>query len=99
MHLNQSDIDKHNGPLVGRHKKGLDHARNEMPGADAIVKKLSKFQVAIPSWALGTGGSRFGRFALGGEPRSLEEKIEDVGTLHALNKSSGAIEQLRDLLR
>ncbi len=27
----------------------------------------------------------------GGEPRSLEEKIEDIGLLHALNDSSGAI--------
>src|SRR5690606_30586594 len=44
-----------------------------------------------PSWALGTGGTRFGRFSGGGEPRSLEEKIEDVGLLHALNHSSGAI--------
>ena len=47
--------------------------------------------VAIPSWALGTGGTRFGRFSGTGEPRSLEEKIEDVGLLHALNQSSGAI--------
>ena len=53
--------------------------------------KLKAFQVAIPSWALGTGGTRFGRFPGGGEPRSLEEKIEDVGLLHALNQSSGAI--------
>ncbi len=49
------------------------------------------FQVAIPSWALGTGGTRFGRFSGGGEPRSLEEKIEDIGLLHMLNRSSGAI--------
>ena len=49
------------------------------------------FQIAIPSWALGTGGTRFGRFAGGGEPRSLEEKIEDIGLLHKLNNSSGAI--------
>jgi L-rhamnose isomerase/sugar isomerase len=40
---------------------------------------------------LGTGGTRFGRFPGGGEPRSLEEKIEDVGLLHKLNKTSGAI--------
>jgi len=40
---------------------------------------------------LATGGTRFARFTSGGEPRSLEEKIEDLGTLHALNKSSGAI--------
>lgn len=56
-----------------------------------IMQKLQAFQIAIPSWALGTGGTRFGRFAGGGEPRSLEEKIEDVGLLHALNQSSGAI--------
>jgi L-rhamnose isomerase/sugar isomerase len=58
---------------------------------DEVVKKLSAFQVAIPSWALGTGGTRFGRFSGGGEPGSLEEKIEDVGLLHQLNQSSGAI--------
>jgi L-rhamnose isomerase/sugar isomerase len=55
------------------------------------LKKLVKFQVAIPSWALGSGGTRFGRFSIGGEPRNLEEKIEDIGLLHALNRSSGAI--------
>jgi L-rhamnose isomerase/sugar isomerase len=52
---------------------------------------LTDFQVAVPSWALGTGGTRFGRFTCGGDPRSLEEKIEDIGLLHALNRSSGAI--------
>ena len=55
------------------------------------IKKLIEFQVAIPCWALGTGGTRFGRFAGAGEPGNLEEKIEDVGLLHALNRSSGAI--------
>ena len=40
---------------------------------------------------MGTGGTRFGRFSGGGEPGNLEEKIEDVGLLHALNQSSGAI--------
>jgi Predicted sugar isomerase len=32
-----------------------------------------------------------GRFSGGGEPRNLEEKIEDIGLLHQLNQSSGAI--------
>ncbi|MBC2839323.1 TIM barrel protein [Robiginitalea sp. SC105] len=62
-------------------------------GRDAgeVVRKLSEFQVAIPSWALGAGGTRFGRFSMPGEPRSLEEKIDDVGLLHALTGSAGAI--------
>ena len=41
----------------------------------AIIEKIKAFQIAIPSWALGTGGTRFGRFPIGGEPRHLEEKI------------------------
>ncbi len=65
--------------------------KSDVANADNIVSKLMGFQIAIPSWALGTGGTRFGRFAGGGEPRTLEEKIEDVGLLHQLNKSSGAI--------
>jgi L-rhamnose isomerase/sugar isomerase len=62
-----------------------------LKNAEDILKKLIKFQVAIPSWALGSGGTRFGRFSIGGEPRNLEEKIEDIGLLHALNRASGAI--------
>lgn len=58
---------------------------------DKILDKLIAFQVAIPSWALGAGGTRFGRFSFPGEPGTLEEKLEDVGLLHALCGSAGAI--------
>nr|MCU0398098.1 TIM barrel protein [Cyclobacteriaceae bacterium] len=73
------------------HQRKLKQLSNEIPNTQRIIRKLKDFQIAIPSWALGTGGTRFGRFSGGGEPRTLEEKIEDVGLLHALNKSSGAI--------
>lgn len=58
---------------------------------EVVLEKIKSFQIAIPSWALGAGGTRFGRFPGGGEPRNLEEKIEDVGLLHALNRSSNSI--------
>lgn len=58
---------------------------------ESVINQLANFQIAIPSWALGTGGTRFGRFPGGGEPATLDQKIEDVGLLHALNCSSGAI--------
>ncbi|GLB51259.1 L-rhamnose catabolism isomerase [Neptunitalea chrysea] len=58
---------------------------------DAIIQKLADFQVAIPSWALGAGGTRFGRFSYGGEPASLEQKLEDIGLIHALTKTAGAV--------
>ena len=64
-------------------KKGID--------ADEIVAKLADFQVAIPSWALGSGGTRFGRFSVGGEPTNLEQKLDDIGVLHALTQTAGAV--------
>tara|TARA_B100001173_G_C16026991_1_gene564538 strand:+ start:1641 stop:2915 length:1275 start_codon:yes stop_codon:yes gene_type:complete len=64
-------------------QKGLD--------TDTLLDQIGAFQIAIPSWALGTGGTRFGRFPQGGEPSTLEDKIKDVGIIHALNQSSGAI--------
>lgn len=59
--------------------------------ADDIVAKLADFQVAIPSWALGSGGTRFGRFSIGGEPTNLEQKLDDIGLLHALTQTAGAV--------
>lgn len=64
-------------------KKGAD--------VNSVVQKLMEFQVAVPSWALGAGGTRFGRFGYGGEPANLEQKIQDVGILHALTNTAGSI--------
>ena len=55
--------------------------------AEAVAGELAAFQVAAPSWALGTGGTRFGRFPEAGEPRSIEEKLDDVATLNRLTAS------------
>ena len=51
---------------------------------ERVVKAVGRFEVAIPSWALGTGGTRFGRFPGAGEPRDLREKMEDVAVIHRL---------------
>jgi L-rhamnose isomerase / sugar isomerase len=91
MKLEKSQIEEHNDALISTHQRQVDYLKDWLKGSNDIITKLQEFQVAIPSWALGTGGTRFGRFAGAGEPRSLEEKIEDIGLLHALNKSSGAI--------
>jgi len=91
MRIEQYQIDEHNRSRENKHKKDFEFLSEKIPNTDAVVEKLRLFQVAIPSWALGSGGTRFGRFPGGGEPGSLEEKLEDVGLLHQLNKSSGAI--------
>jgi len=91
MQVEKYKIDGFNNEGLADHKRRFEFVSADVPNVKDVLAKLQAFQIAIPSWALGTGGTRFGRFSGGGEPRSLEEKIEDVGVLHALNKSSGAI--------
>lgn len=91
MLINSDIIQTHNDSLLAQHARRFAYVKETIPRVEEILQKLIDFQIAIPSWALGTGGTRFGRFSGGGEPRTLEEKIEDVGLLHALNRSSGAI--------
>src|SRR5690606_23648545 len=77
------------------HREAFEFLAPRLDGAghdvESLLKKITDFQIAVPSWALGSGGTRFARFPGGGEPGSLEEKMLDVGLLHALNRSSGAI--------
>ncbi|MBC7828928.1 MAG: sugar isomerase [Chitinophagaceae bacterium] len=91
MLLEKYKIDEHNHRASPDHKRDFEFVAAKITNTKDILQKLEDFQIAIPSWALGTGGTRFGRFSGGGEPRNLEEKMEDVGLLHAINKSSGAI--------
>jgi L-rhamnose isomerase/sugar isomerase len=58
---------------------------------DDLVKRAQAFQVAVPSWGLGTGGTRFARFPGPGEPRDIFEKLEDCGTVFKLVRSTPAV--------
>jgi L-rhamnose isomerase / sugar isomerase len=91
MNIERFQIAAFNDSHIQAHERNFEHVAENVPDLQEVILKLQEFQVAIPSWALGTGGTRFGRFSGGGEPRNIEEKISDVGILHALNKSSGAI--------
>lgn len=91
MLIEKNTIAEFNGSQLADHKRKFDFIAADINNVEEVLQKLVDFQVAIPSWALGTGGTRFGRFAGAGEPGSLEQKLEDVGLLHALNQSSGAV--------
>jgi L-rhamnose isomerase/sugar isomerase len=91
MRIDKKLVEKHNDKNLAKHKQRFAFINSEVENVESIIKKLIDFQVAIPSWALGTGGTRFGRFPGPGEPGNLEQKMEDVGLLHSLNQSSGAI--------
>ena len=91
MLIEKYKIQESNEQLAKEHQRRFEFLASSVNNAELILQKLIDFQIAIPSWALGSRGTRFGRFSIGGEPRNLEEKIEDVGLLHTLNRSGGAI--------
>jgi L-rhamnose isomerase/sugar isomerase len=91
MQIEKYIVDELNHQQNSKHQRQFESVAADVTNIEDVLQKLSVFNIAIPSWALGTGGTRFGRFSGGGEPRSLEEKIEDVGLIHALNKSSNSI--------
>lgn len=58
---------------------------------EKIVEKAKNFQVAVPSWGVGTGGTRFARFPGKGEPRGVFEKLEDCATINRLVRSTKSV--------
>jgi L-rhamnose isomerase/sugar isomerase len=58
---------------------------------EAVVSAIQRFEVALPSWAFATGGTRFGRFPGPGEPRTLREKMEDAALVHRLTGAAPRI--------
>ena len=49
------------------------------------------FEVAVPTWGVGTGGTRFARFPGPGEPRGIFEKIEDCGVINQLTRATPSV--------
>jgi L-rhamnose isomerase/sugar isomerase len=53
---------------------------------EQIVAKVAAFGVAVPTWGVGTGGTRFARFPGPGEPRGIFDKLEDCATIQQLTR-------------
>jgi L-rhamnose isomerase/sugar isomerase len=58
---------------------------------DVIRDKVAGFHVAIPSWGVGTGGTRFARFPGPGEPRDIFDKIEDCSVIQQLTRATPTV--------
>ncbi|MAW97049.1 MULTISPECIES: sugar isomerase [unclassified Leeuwenhoekiella] len=95
MNIHKQQLEDLNKHKLQDHKSHFDFLAQSLSksgaAVDKLITKLADFQVAIPSWALGAGGTRFGRFSYGGEPASLEQKIEDIGLIHRLTQTAGAV--------
>ena len=70
---------------LGEHldRRGIDIA--------AIKARVAAYGVAVPSWGVGTGGTRFARFPGAGEPRHIFDKLDDCGVIHALTRATPSV--------
>src|SRR5213083_909294 len=49
-----------------------------------VKSRLARQVIEVPSWGFSRGGTRFGRYVDGSEARTVKEKLEDAGVVHAL---------------
>lgn len=88
-------IAEHNARLEGAIGEDYDALERALArhgiDADALVQKVMAFGVAIPTWGVGTGGTRFARFPGPGEPRNVVEKIDDCAVIQQLARATPTI--------
>ena len=77
-----------NACLRAAHEEDLEHLARVLGRRglelEALLSELERFEVAIPTWGVGRGGTRFARFPIPGEPRDLSEKLEDCAVIQQL---------------
>ena len=95
MRVIPADIEAIEEPLRAAHERDFEYAGELVSrwgvAWPELVDEIARFQVAAPSWALGAGGTRFASFPIAGEPRTTEEKIDDIAVLHALTGANGSV--------
>ena len=93
--VNDTFIQEANAAGVAPLEEDYDHLARQLArrGADAemLVERAMAFRVAVPSWGLVAGGTRFARFAIPGEPRNIFEKLEDSEVVFALTRATPGI--------
>lgn len=55
---------------------------------NVVRDQVARFGVAIPSWGVGTGGTRFARFPGVGEPRHIFDKLQDCALIQQLGRAT-----------
>ena len=57
-------------------RRGLD--------IEAVERRVAAFSVALPTWGVGRGGTRFAKFPFAGAPTDIHDKLEDCAVVQQL---------------
>lgn len=88
-------IAEHNQPLIGDLQRDYEALGEKLSRTGVAIESLTEraqaFAVAVPSWGVGTGGTRFARFPGIGEPRHIFDKVEDCAAIQQLCRCTPSI--------
>lgn len=93
--IDQSFIEENNR----RQQENLEHdydflgeqlARKNV-NINILTIRAQAFRIALPSWGVGTGGTRFFRFPGPGEPRHIFDKFQDCAAIQQLVRITPAV--------
>lgn len=89
--------------LIGQHNQSqiaaldadytalAEHLQRSGINIESLTASACEFGVAIPSWGVGTGGTRFARFPGLGEPRHVFDKLDDCGVIQQLTQATPTV--------
>ena len=88
-------LDEHNRARTADLDADYEHLGRQLQrrglDIDKIATAVGRLEVALPSWGVGTGGTRFARYPGPGEPRDVFEKLADCGAIQQLCRSTPAV--------
>ena len=80
----QADNDQRSAALNSDYQALGEQLARRGVKIDALTQQAQQLEVALPSWGVGTGGTRFARFPGQGEPRNIFEKLDDCAVIQQL---------------
>ena len=90
IHRIDPDLVERSNRAAATHEADLDALAGllQRRGFDVekLLARLMAFAIAIPSWGVGTGGTRFARFPGPGEPANVFDKLDDCAVIHQLGR-------------
>jgi L-rhamnose isomerase/sugar isomerase len=93
--IDSSVIAAHNDKAARHLRHDYEHLGEQLArlsiDIELVREKVAAFGVAIPSWGVGTGGTRFARFPGIGEPRNVFDKLADCGVIQQLARATPTV--------
>jgi L-rhamnose isomerase / sugar isomerase len=93
--ISQDFVESHNAKHMAAHQEDYAHLARQLERRGIKIENLTQramaYQVAVPTWGVGTGGTRFARFPGPGEPRNIHDKLADCGVINQLTRHTGTV--------